>query len=126
MNPNPILIAPIFPLWLIILLLAPRFGGGHLPVPADPEKAGSQQGAWPLPASAGGHLPAHFFCPESLAELEGREHEVSPAVAILVDTSQSMGLSGHAGKGSRLDEAKSLLNGGANPLVKVSGGRDLS
>ena len=32
--------------------------------------------------------------------VERKEHKVSPALAILLDTSQSMGLSGHGGRGA--------------------------
>jgi len=39
-----------------------------------------------------------------------KEQKVSPSLAILLDTSQSMGLPGAAGRSSRLDEAKGFYS----------------
>src|SRR4030043_177050 len=47
-----------------------------------------------------------------------KEQKVSQSLAILLDTSQSMGLPGTAGRGSRLDEAKGILLHGQMPLLK--------
>jgi uncharacterized membrane protein len=58
-------------------------------------------------------LISFFLDPSSVAR---REHKLSPAVAVLIDTSQSMGLS--RGKGTRLDEARAILNGGSDLLLK--------
>jgi uncharacterized membrane protein len=47
-----------------------------------------------------------------------KEHKVPPAIAILVDISQSMGQSGSTEKASRLDEVKALLEEGPHPWLK--------
>jgi uncharacterized membrane protein len=47
-----------------------------------------------------------------------KEHKVSPAIAVLLDTSQSMSQPGRPGKASRLEEAKAILMEGINPLLK--------
>lgn len=49
--------------------------------------------------------------------LEKKEHPVPPSLAILFDTSPSMGLSGQEEKHNRLDEAKGLLLDGPHPLL---------
>jgi len=120
MSPNPITIAPIFPLWLIILLLALGSAAAIFQYRLIRKRLGHNKAlGLSLLRLASISLLISFALNPSRAER--REHEVSPALAILVDTSPSMGLLAHAGKGSRLDEAKSLLNGGATPLVKSLG-----
>ena len=46
------------------------------------------------------------------------EHRVTPSLAVILDTSQSMGQSNYGGEGSRLDEARSLLLQGPSPLLR--------
>jgi uncharacterized membrane protein len=60
-------------------------------------------------------LISFLFNPFSL---ERKENKVLPSLAILFDTSPSMGLPGRGGKGSRLDEAKALFLEGPNPLLR--------
>ena len=48
-----------------------------------------------------------------------KEHTVTPAIAVLFDTSYSMGQPGSAAKISRLEEAKSLLLEGEKPLLQT-------
>ncbi|MBM4341427.1 MAG: hypothetical protein FJ110_18020 [Deltaproteobacteria bacterium] len=60
-------------------------------------------------------LTSFLFNPFSL---EKKESKVLPSLAILLDTSPSMGLPGRGGKGNRLDEAKALLLEGQNPLLR--------
>jgi uncharacterized membrane protein len=48
-----------------------------------------------------------------------KEHTVSPVIAILLDTSTSMGQPASTGKISRLEEAKSLLLKGDKPLLNL-------
>ena len=50
---------------------------------------------------------------------ERKEVKTLPALAILLDTSPSMGLPGSSGKASRLDEAKETLLGGSAPVLKT-------
>lgn len=47
---------------------------------------------------------------------ERKEHPIRPTVAVLLDTSPSMGFPGGRGQGSRLDEARELLFSGRKPL----------
>jgi uncharacterized membrane protein len=51
--------------------------------------------------------------------LERKEIRISPALAVLLDSSPSMGLPGNSGKGTRLDEAKEALLGGSEPVLKT-------
>ena len=48
-----------------------------------------------------------------------REVKVTPTMAILLDTSPGMGMPGQEGRGSRLDEARALLLDGSRPLLKT-------
>ena len=120
MSLNQVTIAPIFPLWLIIFLLVLGSAAAIFQYRLIRKRLGHNKAlGLSLLRLAAISLLISFALNPSRAER--REHEVSQAVAILVDTSQSMGLLGHAGKGSRLDEAKSLLNGGPSPLLKSLG-----
>jgi hypothetical protein len=47
-----------------------------------------------------------------------KEHRISPAIAIIVDTSESMGQSVAGRKASRLGEAKALLMEGGSSLIE--------
>ena len=60
-------------------------------------------------------LISFAFNPSLVAK---KEHKISPTIAILLDTSQSMGQPGQKGKASRLDEARAFLMEGQNPLLK--------
>jgi uncharacterized membrane protein len=51
--------------------------------------------------------------------LERKEIKIPPALAVLLDSSPSMGLPGNSGKGTRLDEAKDALFGGPEPVLKT-------
>jgi uncharacterized membrane protein len=117
MSLSQITTAPIFPLWLITLLLA--LGSvavilqyRRIRKRLDPNKA--------LGLSLLRLVTLSLFISFALnpSQAERKEHRVSPAVAILLDTSQTMGLPGHPGRGSRLDEAKSLLIDGPRPLIR--------
>jgi hypothetical protein len=120
MSLTQITIAPIFPLWLITLLLALGSAAAIFQYWRIRKRLGHKKA---LGLSLLRLVALYLFISFALnpSQAERREHKVSPAVAILLDTSQSMGLSGHAGTGSRLDEAKSLLNGGPSPLLKSLG-----
>jgi len=52
-----------------------------------------------------------------------KELKVTPTMAILLDTSPGMDMPGREAKGSRLDEARSLLLDGSRPLLKSLGQR---
>ena len=120
MSLNPVTIAPIFPLWLIILLLVLALGAVIFQYRIIRKRLSRNKAlSLSILRLAAMSLLISFGLNPSRAER--REHEVLPAVAILVDTSQSMGLLGHPGSGSRLDEAKSLLYGGPRPILKSLG-----
>jgi hypothetical protein len=120
MSLTPLTIVPIFPLWLIILLLVLGAAAAIFQYRLIRKRLSRNKalGLSILRLAALSLLISFALNP---SRAERREHEVLPAVAILVDTSQSMGLSGHPGSGSRLDEAKSLLNGGPRPILKSLG-----
>jgi uncharacterized membrane protein len=117
MNMKEILIEPLIPLWLIYLLFL--LGGVAVIL----------QYGWIRKRLARPRaiaitllrlctyvlLISFLFNPFSL---ERKENKVLPSLAILFDTSPSMGLPGHGGKGSRLDEAKALFSEGQNPLFR--------
>jgi len=52
-----------------------------------------------------------------------KEHKMLSPIAILLDTSQSMGLATLSGKSSRLEDAKAILLDGEKPLLKSLTGR---
>ena len=117
MSLSQVTIAPIFPLWLITLLLALGSAAAIFQYRRIRKRLGPKKA---LGLSLLRLVTISLFISFGLnpSQAERKEHKVSPAVAILLDTSQSMALSGHPGRGSRLDEAKSLLIDGPRPLLK--------
>jgi uncharacterized membrane protein len=117
MNLDQITIAPVFPLWLILLLFSLGFASAIAQYRFMREKLGHSRalGLSLLRLGAISFLVAFALNPSLVAK---KEHKVLPAIAILLDTSQSMGQPGSPGKASRLEEAKALLTEGANPLLK--------
>ncbi len=117
MSLDQITIAPVFPLWLILLLFLLGFASAIAQYRFMRGKLGHSRslGLSLLRLGAISFLVAFALNPSLVAK---REHKVLPAIAVLLDTSQSMAQSGGPGKASRLEEAKSLLTGGANPLLK--------
>jgi len=117
MSLDRITIAPVFPLWLILLLFLLGFASAIAQYRFMREKLGHSRalGLSLLRLGAISFLVAFALNPSLVAK---KEQKVLPAIAVLLDTSQSMGQSGGSGKTSRLDEAKALLTEGANPLLK--------
>ena len=117
MNWDRITIVPFFPRWVIVVLL----GIGLASVIVQYRLIRGRLGAGRalslsiLRLLAISFLIAFALNPSLVAR---KEHRISPSIAILLDTSQSMGLPGRTGKASRLDEAKTVLTGGPNPLLK--------
>jgi uncharacterized membrane protein len=118
MNWNRIVIAPVFPFWVILILL---FLGLALTVVQY----------WIIQKRIGRpkaiqisllrlitlSLLVSFSVNPSL--IVRKEEKIIPALAILIDRSQSMSLSGQGGKKTRLDDAKALLLEGEKPLLKA-------
>ncbi|MDI7262015.1 MAG: hypothetical protein QME90_19135, partial [Thermodesulfobacteriota bacterium] len=117
MNLDQITIAPVFSLWLILILFSLGFASAIAQYRLLRGRLGHSRalGLSLLRLGAISFLIAFALNP-SLASK--KEHKVSPAIAVLLDTSQSMGQPGHPGKASRLEEAKALLTEGTNPLLK--------
>jgi uncharacterized membrane protein len=117
MNLDQITIAPVFPLWLILLLFSLGFASAIAQYRFMRGKLGHSRalGLSLLRLGAISFLIAFALNPSLVAK---KEHKVSPAIAVLLDTSQSMGQPGRPVKASRLEEAKALLTEGANPLLK--------
>src|SRR3972149_4423935 len=117
MNGNQITLSPVFPLWAILILL---FLGLALTVTQY----------WMIRKRIG-HPQAILISILRLIALSllisfslnpslrvRKEEKMIPAIAVLIDRSQSMSLSGREGKGTRLDEAKAFLLEGETPLLK--------
>ena len=117
MNLDQITIAPVFPLWLILLLFSLGFASVVIQYRLMLGRLGRFRalGLSLLRLGAISFLIAFALNPSLVAK---KEHKVSPAIAILLDTSQSMGQPGRQGKASRLEEAKALLTEGRDPLLK--------
>jgi uncharacterized membrane protein len=117
MNLDQITVAPVFPLWLILLLFFLGFASTIVQFRLLQRRLGHSQalGLSLLRLGAISFLIAFALNPSLLAR---KEHKVLPTIAVLLDTSQSMGQSGGPGKASRLEEAKALLMEGTNPLLK--------
>ncbi|NIS59211.1 MAG: hypothetical protein GTO13_00425, partial [Proteobacteria bacterium] len=117
MNVNQITITPVFPLWLIILLFCLGFVSVLAQYRAILDKVGKTRALIIsfLRLSAISLLVAFALNPSLVAK---KEHKTAPTIAILVDTSQSMGQSASRENVTRLDEARALLTEGANPLLR--------
>jgi uncharacterized membrane protein len=108
MRLDQITIIPIFPVWLIALLFVVGAAAVVIQYRLIRKKLGNLRavGLSLLRLLALSLLISIALNP-SVTKKE--ELKVSPAVAVILDTSQSMGLPGTGGKGSRLDEAKAVL-----------------
>ena len=118
MNWNQIVIAPVFPFWVILILL---FLGLALTVVqywTIRKRLGSSKAILIslLRLSTLSLLVSFSVNPSLMMRKEGK---IIPALAILVDRSQTMSLSGQGGRNTRLDEAKALLLEGEKPLLKA-------
>ena len=113
---------PVFPLWLILILL---FLGGTAVIVQYGlmrRRLGSFRAIMISLLRLGVILLLLSFAlnPSTLAR---KEHKMLSPIAILLDTSQSMGLATHSGKSSRLEDAKALLLDGEKPFLKSLTGR---
>jgi uncharacterized membrane protein len=118
MSLNGITIAPVFPRELIFLLLFLGVAGVIIQYWLIRKKL-SRSRALLISLLRLGSIVFILSCALNPFLVARNERKVNPSVAILVDTSPSMGSSAEGGKGSRLDEARNLLLGGPNPLLKT-------
>ena len=116
MNWKDITLSPLLPLWLVLALLGLGVLALILQYPRLRTRVGRGRCIW-LSALRLGALILLIGCLLDPASTERVEKKSSPTLALLVDTSSSMGLPGKGGK-SRLEEALSLLLGGEKPLLK--------
>ena len=117
MRLDQITIVPIFPLWLIALLFFLGLAAVVIQYRLIRKKLGNLRAlGLSLLRLVALSLLISFALNPSIVKRE--EHKVSPALAVIVDTSQSMGLPGTTGKGSRLDEARTLLLDKQGSLLK--------
>jgi uncharacterized membrane protein len=117
MNMKEIFVEPVIPLWVIYLLFC-LGGTAAILLYRLTRKRLARPKAIVLTLL---RLCALFLLISFLLNpfsLERKEYRALPSLAILFDTSPSMGLPGRAGKG-RLDEARSFLFEGSNPLFNT-------
>ena len=118
MSSGQIAIAPIIPFWLVLLLLLLGLGLIlHQYLLIRKRVGGSKALMISLLRLGVLSLLVSFFL--NPAFLERRKHTIRPPLAVLVDSSQSMGLTGNDGTGSRLDQARSVLLQEKSALLKA-------
>lgn len=117
MNANQITITPVFPLWLIILLFCLGFVSVLAQYRVTLDKVGKARALIISFLRLGAIFLLVAFALNPLL-VATKEHKIASAIAILVDTSQSMGQSDSREEVTRLDEARALLTEGANPLLQ--------
>ncbi len=122
MNVSQVILSPVFPWWIILTLSALVLAFTFLQLRAARKRLGGRRsaGLFLLRLAAIFLLIALALNPTWLTRKEVR---VFPSLALLLDTSPGMGLPGRDGEGTRLDEARALLLGGSNPLLKQLAGR---
>ncbi len=117
MNLRQVIIAPIFPWWVILILLALGliFTLFQFRLYRKRLSRNRSLSLFILRLAAVSLLILFALNPTWTVR---REVKVTPTLAILLDTSPGMGMPGQEGKGSRLDEARALLLDGSRPLLK--------
>ncbi len=117
MNWNRIVMAPVFPFWVILILLFLGFALTVVQYRMIQKRIGRPRAILiSLLRLITLSLLISFSVNPSL--IVRKEEKLIPTLAILVDRSQSMSLSSQGGKKTRLDEAKALLLEGEKPLLK--------
>ncbi len=122
MNIGKVILSPVFPWWVIILLSALVLVFTLFQFRAARKRLGGRRsaGLFLLRLAAILLLIVLGLNPTWLVK---KEVKVLPSLAVLVDTSPGMGLPGHGAEGTRLDDARALLLGGSDPLLKQLAGR---
>lgn len=108
---------PVFPVWLILTLLGIGMMALILQYRVICRKLGSSR-SMILSLFRFGAIILLIFAALNPSTIARKEHKISSSIAILLDTSQSMSLAAQSGKNSRLEDAKTLLFHGENPLLK--------
>jgi uncharacterized membrane protein len=117
MSLNPITLAPVFPVGLIMLLFGLALAAVWVQYRVSRAKLGNKRAlVLSLLRLVAIAMLVAFALNPSL--IETRVHELSPAIAIVVDTSDSMGQSSVDDPATRLDEVKTLLTEGQLPLLR--------
>ena len=120
MNPSQVIIAPIFPLWviLILLVLGSIFTFFQFRLIRKRLSLKRSLSLFLLRLAALSLLILFALNPTWTVR---KETKVSPTLAILLDNSPGMGMPGREGKGSRLDEARALLLDGREASPEILG-----
>jgi uncharacterized membrane protein len=117
MNLGRITMSPILPMWAITLLLCLFAGAVAVQYLILRKRLGGKKSLIiSLLRLAGLALLACFAVNPSM--IIEKRRPLLPTIAVLLDTSQTMGLPGRGGSGSRLDEARNMLLGGQEPLLQ--------
>jgi uncharacterized membrane protein len=120
MNVFGITLAPVFPLWLIIALFCLVLVSALVQFKRTREKLGKRRAlVLSLLRLGAVSILVAFALNPSLVSI--KDHWIVPSIAVLVDTSKSMGQSAAEPNKpvTRLDEAKSLLLEGDSPILKA-------
>ena len=114
----PFTLHPVFSVWLILLLFGLGAGLTFVQYRRIQDKLGRNRALT---------VSALRLCAISLIILFAlnpsfftvKEHPISPVIAVVLDTADSMGQSDPGKKTTRLDDAKALLTTGNRPLLKT-------
>lgn len=108
--------APIVPLWLLMILLAAGLAIAFMQYRVIRKRLGRRK-AFILSLMRLGTFSLIILFALNISLTSKKEHRTPPAIAILLDTSQSMGLPAKDAGESRLDRARKILLGGPKPLL---------
>jgi uncharacterized membrane protein len=111
-----ITVTPVFPIWLIVLLFCLGLASAAAQYATAWPKLGRKK-ALIISALRLAAIVVLVTFALNPSVVTSKEHKTSPAIAIIVDTSESMGQSAADGKATRLDEARAFLMEGANSLI---------
>jgi len=117
MSRYPLTIAPVWAPWLVLLLVCMSAAGVALLYRLNRAKLGKGR-ALTLSLLRLAALALILAVALNPGRLVARIHTLQPAIAVLVDLSETTGQPVSGGQGSRLQQAASLLMGGANPLLQ--------
>ncbi len=117
MNGFSMTIAPVFPLWLISLLFFLGLAAVGALYRLNRGKL-ERKRSLTLSLLRLAAIGLILLCALNPSRVVRDEHTVLPAVAVLVDVTETMGQGGPGETGTRLDQARSLLLQGSSPLLQ--------